>query len=289
MRQRFLLFLLSGSFVGLVFSSYATGPYNGGAGNHTGSAGSPANCSTGSGCHASNNPSTIATITLITPTNDTVKDGRYFPGTLYTVYIKGTNPLSSLNQFGFQASCVDAATSNVQVGGFTSSDSKISVRNTGSLQLVEHNTPLAAITVGSGNVYEAAFNWLSPAPGKGKVRFYLTLNAVNGNGLSSGDQPNTATPVDFDEASTGISNIKMVHAEIFPNPTSSKISVRIKDAIATSASIQIVNLNGQLVRSEAVTLKNGLVDFNVANLLPGAYFLQLLNGNQSAVASFMKQ
>lgn len=64
MKKQLLFTVLAGSFATLIFSSHAIGPYNGGAGNHTGSNGSPANCSTGSNCHASNNTNTTATLML---------------------------------------------------------------------------------------------------------------------------------------------------------------------------------------------------------------------------------
>lgn len=288
MKRRFLPLPLAGAFAGLIFSSYAVGPYNGGAGNHTGSAGSVANCSTGSGCHAGNNAATVASIMLISPTNDTVKDGKYLPGTLYQVLVQGTNPSSVLSKFGFQVSCVDAFTTNVQKGTFSSSNSKIGVRNYGSLELVEHNTPLAAKPVGTGNSYEAVFNWLAPAAGAGKLRFYLTLNAVNGNTTSSGDQPNAALPVDFDEMSTGILSLEKEQTEIFPNPVSNNLSIRIKNGTTNWCFASIYNLQGKKISSESLHIANGMANLNVANLLPGAYFLQILTGNGRATAAFIK-
>ena len=51
MKKKLLFTIIAGGIALLGLSSYGVGPYAGGAGNHTGAAGSPANCSTGGGCH----------------------------------------------------------------------------------------------------------------------------------------------------------------------------------------------------------------------------------------------
>lgn len=288
MKKQLLFTVLAGSFATLIFNSHAIGPYNGGAGNHTGSNGSPANCSTGSNCHASNNSNTIATLMLVSPVNDTVTDGKYLPNTQYKVIVKGGSPAANLVKFGFQASCVDAATSSVQKGTFTSSNSQVSVINGGALKLVEHNTPISAITSGSGNAYWSSFDWKSPAAGGGAVKFYLTLNAVNGNTTSSGDQPNAATPLTFTEKPTSVANIKLEGSDLYPNPTRGELILKIKDWTAGNYEVMIYGLDGKVVLQQTASLSAGIMQINAAQLAPGAYFISLNDGGKKLVGSFIK-
>ncbi|MBS1645167.1 MAG: T9SS type A sorting domain-containing protein [Bacteroidetes bacterium] len=288
MKKQLLFTVLAGSFATLIFSSHAVGPYNGGAGNHTGSLGSPANCSTGSGCHATNNTNTTASLLLVSPTNDTVKDGQYLPNTNYKVVVVGANPTANLVKFGFQASCVDNATSTTQKGTFTSSNSQVSVINGGAIKLVEQNTPISAVTTPAGNAYGTTFNWTSPATGGGAVKFYLTLNAVNGNTTSSGDQPNAATPLTFTEKPTSVSNIKLESSDLYPNPTRAELILKIKDWTAGNYQVIIYGLDGKVMLQQTASLSAGAVQINVAQLAPGAYFISLNDGGKKLVGSFIK-
>ena len=72
---------------------------------------------------------------------------------------------------------------------------------------------------------------------------------------------------------------------IFPNPVSTELQFEIKD-IDEFQSITIYNLKGnKLITRE----RNGLGKVNVSNLLPGVYFVQIINDHGKSVSKFVKQ
>ena len=288
MKRNHLLFALGAGVIALTFSSYTSGPQQGGAGNHTGSAGSQANCSTGSGCHATNTANTTVAIGITTQAGGLVSS--YTPGASYKIVITGGNTNASLPRFGFQASCVKAGATSTQAGTFASTASNISVRTASGLQLVEHNTQLPAVaSSGTNNVYQASFNWTAPAAGTGTVRFYATLNAVNNNGASSGDQPNTASPLDFPESSgTGVADVKALQLRVYPNPTATALHIALPAGAGKIERVAVMDVTGRIAPMAVAQVQDGLL-LDVHALAAGNYQLSLVKDGQLCSARFTKQ
>jgi hypothetical protein len=286
--KRILLYSISAAMAALVLSSYNNGPWNGGNVNRTGSAGTAANCS-GAGCHVSNTANTQVTIGVLNASNQPVTS--YVPGTTYKVQISAGNTTASLPKCGFQAACVKSSNTSAQAGTFTSTASNISVRNTGSLQLVEHNAPIAAIaSSGTNNVYALSFNWTAPPAGTGKVRFYTTFNAVNNNGNSSGDQPNAATPIELDEGTgtTGISKAPTIVSSLYPNPVQNELHFKMNTQ-SGSCMVAVMDMTGRIVISQVADIENKLMSVNTAKLEPGSYLIRVSEGGGQFSGTFVKQ
>lgn len=283
MKRQLLLYSLAAAMTALVCSSYGNGPFQGGAGNRTGSTGSNANCS-GSGCHVSNNSATTVSLTVFDANNQAVSS--YTPGATYKVTIQGTNS-NSQPRFGFQATCVKQSSTTTQAGTFTSTAANISVRTGASPDLVEHNTPI----VGASGIYTASFNWTAPPAGTGTVLFYASLNAVNYNGSSSGDQPNTLTnPKSLTEATTAtaISSIAPVQLSVYPNPVRDAMHVTMGKTNG-SCFVQISDMSGKIVSNHEIVIANGIANIHTSGLATGNYYIKVWQDGVQYGAAFVKQ
>ncbi|PZF73512.1 choice-of-anchor V domain-containing protein [Taibaiella soli] len=285
MCKKFILFSAFAGMAIVTLSSYQNGPYQGGNLNRTGSAGSSANCS--GGCHGSNTASTIVNITL-SSNGQTVTS--YTPGQTYTVTITGSNA-NNLPYFGFQASCVKNSSTSTQAGSFAASGTNPAVRNaSGSLQLVEHNSPIAGTAAGSGYSYSTSFSWTAPAAGTGSVKFFVTLNAVNHDGTTNGDQPNANTAL-ISEATTGVSEAtKDVALNIFPNPAQNDINIHADNVTPGTYSLTVFDLTGKKLESKNVIANGSELETSVSvgGWAAGLYHIQLSKDGMKKVIPFVK-
>lgn len=261
---------LCATMAGLIFSSYGSGPFAGGAGNHTGSASSPANCSFGSGCHPDNNSSVSVTVSLIdngTPVTT------YVPGKTYRVLLLGGTTGTSRPRFGFQVSAAKASNGATQAGTLnTGGAGNMAVRNS-TPQLIEHTGPIAGTLAGSAYVDSISFNWTAPTAGFGRVRFYAVLNTVNFTGTSAGDLANAGTS-EFEPVSVGINTPQQYSLSIYPNPATDIL--HIKGSGETDYNITIVDAIGKTVLGKQAKPGSGPeMTLDIHQLPPGTYFIAI--------------
>ncbi|HEX8460608.1 MAG TPA: T9SS type A sorting domain-containing protein, partial [Segetibacter sp.] len=85
-----------------------------------------------------------------------------------------------------------------------------------------------------------------------------------------------------------LNNAKGIKAEIFPNPAVDNITIKHSKA-TTSATIKIVNANGQTVK--ALTVPVGAVQTSIAvdKLVRGNYTVVYQNAEEQSAAKFLKQ
>lgn len=288
MCKKFILFSAFAGMAIVTLSSYSNGPYHGGQLNRTGSAGSVANCS-GSGCHAANTANTQVSVTLMS--NGQLVTS-YTPGQTYTVNITGINTSgASLPAFGFQASCVSNANTSTQAGSFATAGSNPALRlASGSLQLVEHSSPIAGTATSGGWTYSTSFSWTAPAAGTGTVKFFVTLNAVNGNGNTNGDQPNATTAL-ISEATTGVNETtKDIALKVFPNPAQNDINIHADNVTPGSYMLTVFDLTGKKLESKNVTANGAELETNisVSGWAAGMYHIQLSKDGMRTVIPFVK-
>jgi hypothetical protein len=290
--KRILLLSLSAGMTALLFSSYSGGPFNGGAGNRTGSAGSVASCSsTSTGCHATSSANTLCSLVVQTQTGGAVT--AYTPGVTYKVLVGGGTLGTGFPKYGFQVSAVKQSNTNTQAGTFAATTSNVSVHSFSGpgpapIQLVEHNTPHVGTATGPGMLYTSSFDWTAPAAGTGGVRFYGMLNAVNDNDTSTGDQPSIGATLNLPEGSVGVATVKNEAVTVYPNPVNGSLNLKL-DIAAKTCSVHILNFTGSVVAAMEVPVVNGELSVNTRQLKPGNYYVVAQHGNSKWGSSFVKQ
>lgn len=270
MKKRTLsLFFVAGISV-LALSSYKSSPGLTAVGNRTGAAGSTASCS--GGCHAASSSKTLASFVVADATAPGIPVSKYVPGKLYTVTIAGTNT-SLKPKFGFQAAVTNSGGTNL--GTLTATAGSTAVHTAGAINLVEHT---AAITGTTPGAYTVKFNWTAPAKGSGTATFYGILNAVDGLGSDSNDEPSNGFKLDITEdLSAAISEHTRTNTlQIVPNPATDRI--RIENLNSTNARIAVYGMNGaQLLVADAGN------ELNISMLPSGSYMVHVNdNGNLSS-------
>ena len=238
MKKKLLLllpFILVIGYIGL--SSYSSGPAFVGGFDYTTSLG----CAT-SGCHTSS-----------TSTSDTVyvdsagtRVTHYVAGGHYTITIKGVNLTGAflLPKFGFQLEVVNTAgvtASTANAGTLATTGLPTSTHNVVSsagINIFEHSVAIPATSGGgfSGSVYTESISWIAPASGFGSVYVKGVLNAVNGDGTTSGDQVKFANTVALTEIIAPISGTLSVcvgAATTLTDPTASGSWSSLSPSIAT--------------------------------------------------------
>ncbi len=101
-------------------------------------------------------------------------------------------------------------------------------------------------------------------------------NTINYYKLTQFDK--NGTPANPQLTSLTFSELIVVSANVFPNPTQKNINFSVENFTGKSISVRLVNLNGQLVHKEHFNTTNGENRFtlNLKNLLPeGTYILTL--------------
>ena len=282
MKKKFLLFSAVAGIASMVFSSYTNGPASGGAGNHTGSAGSSANCS-GGGCHTSNTTATTGVVFISEPSSTTPVTA-YVPGHTYQLNIGATNTSTALSRFGYQVSSVKTAATSTQAGTLTAGTGSHATTISGTLKVLEHSSPLAALSTG---VYGTTGTWVAPAAGTGSVTFFAMVNVVNFNGSESGDAPN-ATTATITEKPTSVGSIEnTLSLTAFPNPATNVLNVKIAGGKASQYKVAIYDMLGRTMQQQTINAQEATI--NTSALATGHYVAVVTSEAGRGVVSFAKQ
>ena len=158
-----------------VLNSFSSGIS--GAHDATGSPLSTIQCGS---CHNGGNFGTDTQVRLV-DANGTMQSS-YIPGETYTLQVEIATTTAP-SAYGFQAVVLDGA--NAQAGRFGTPASGIRVRARNGIEYIDHTRRLQT------NLIE--IDWTAPAMGTGQVDVYAVGNAINGNGGTSGDLPDTGT------------------------------------------------------------------------------------------------
>jgi len=251
----FKLVLLSISFMAFLLMSSSGGRDDG----RTGSPGDGGNTCTA--CHGGGSFGASATIATNIPA------GGYDVNTDYTITVVAN---SSANAHGFQLTA-ERLSDNAKVGTFTAGAGS---RVTG--QRITHSTPLQG-----SNTW--TFTWTSPATLQGNIKFYAAVNAVNLNGSTSGDQVVTTSTGSLN--ALGISEAKRLNFIMYPNPSSSILTIQLPDGDNT-AEVIFYNTLGKEVYSTKIRSENNI---DVSRLPSGVYLLKVKTASKIGVQQFVKK
>jgi hypothetical protein len=67
--------------------------------------------------------------------------------------------------------------------------------------------------------------------------------------------------------------------EIFPNPATEKLNIRVKNTAAFDRRIELVNFQGQLIQSTVLAAGSDACTMNLGGVLSGVYLVKISNGN----------
>jgi hypothetical protein len=221
-------------------------------------------------CHGGGGGTTTVSVTA-TPA---FSGNQYNPGQTYTVDVTVSNNL--FTKFGFD--CEILTLSSTNAGTMTTAFTGVQFANSGARKNATHTGPQS----GSGSA-TFSFAWVAPASGTAKI--FATGNAVNGDGLTSGDRPGSTILVLTANATGVADNIpSQGHPlSVFPNPVSGDFRMQYTLESEGKVKATLYNLSGQ----EVHTLFNdyqptGLhsVSANIpANIPAGIYMVKLsVNG-----------
>ena len=257
---RFLLLMIP--FLAFVFMAQSGGRTQGFNSSSPGD-----NGNTCSQCHSGGNFTGNPSITTNIPV------GGYELNTDYTISINLAN--TNAPRVGYQLTA-EKVSDNSKVGSF-SSGANAQVFNNNSH--VTHPSPL-----GTGGNFMLDIIWKSPTTDVGEVKFYASINGVDGNGSTSGDSVfNTNTSV----SSLSISEANRLDFSMYPNP-SSKEMVTIQLPTGTlKADVNLYDISGRLIKSQKITSNNNKV--SVQNLSNGIYVFKVAADGKLGAQQFVKK
>lgn len=262
MKRSILLFTAFSGVLYLSLSSYSSGPST--------SAGHVAVSGCGNGCHGAKSTATTPTIT-VTDGGSPVSDNLYHSGRTYKITVSGTN--ATKTQFGYQFSALSG--SNITAGTYSNISAGSKQSNaSASIKVVEHS---ARINAGA-NTFTASFDWTAPASGTGPVTMALSVNAVNGDNSTSGDQYNSTT-LTMNESSTSVGTIAKSIASVYPNPASEQLTVQLETNGNTV--LHLFDGSGRLVYHNSTN--DATIRINTTAFAKGMYYLQVINNGNKQV------
>ncbi len=209
----------------------------------------------------------------------------YDPGETYTFKVT-VNAENNPAGYGFQAVAL-SGDDHVNAGRFGTASLPARVSLLNNRQYFEHQMP--------SGPNSWSIDWTAPAAGTGEVRIYAAGNAVDGNNSSAGDQPAT-----LDEPLVLTENVVSstfgpapleVEMEIFPNPVSDLMNLRIRSVENDRLQLRIFDSGGRVLRARTLELAGGRLDQQLAvgDLPAGIYFLQLSDGQRTKAEVMFKE
>lgn len=283
--------LLSFLFVAYIFMGHSAGRADsqnwgntGAPGDQSLANGTPRTCIS---CHGGTSFDIDLGISLADLNGNLVTDNEYIPGETYnmsvTINSTGTNTPA---RYGFQVlALTDANQQEVNTWANTSANAKIALAANTGRTYVEHNNPSVDNTF--------TMEWTAPAEGSGSITVYSCGNGVNGNGSTTGDAAacNSITLQEANISSASSLTLAPFSIDINPNPAIDFINVNIDSPIQEEFTMNVLNVNGQLIQSQIWDLDqaDNRTEIQINNLPPGMYFLQMVNDKYNRTVRWVKQ
>ena len=213
-----------------------------------------------------------------------IPNWEYTPGQTYTINVevqRSGNPL-----FGFATEILTA--SNDNAGTLIITNSNQTQIKTKTVSGVVRNNVVHTLGGGlTANSCVFTFDWTAPATNVGPVTIY-TCGLACDNDMSTGnDYAYTSSQVITPFVQSIEENENALSFSVFPNPASEKINLNYTLKQTGLVTVNLVSLNGQLVRpilNEVQT--SGKVTRTIElpeNLTKGSYIVEVITGNNRAI------
>lgn len=197
----------------------------------------------GLNCTSCHGGQTSSSSTLIL---SNIPSSGYIPNTPYLITVSAQHP--TFNRFGFMLTAQTNTTTNpVHAGTWTllNNQSQLRLNN----QYVSHTSQG---TQGSNNARIWEVQWTAPPAGSGPVAFYTSVNAVNNNGTTSGDQTILGS-LFVNEATVSIPEQEKINKQrVYPNPAIFKY-INIQSAHPFT-DLNLFTIDGRLLISKTFDL-----------------------------------
>ncbi len=290
MKFKNFYFLLSILFFAYVFMGHSAGRADsqnwgntGAPGDQNLANGEPRTCIS---CHGGTSFTVDLDISLEDQGGNVIVD-QYIPGETYNMSVTiNSTGANTPSRYGFQIlALTDDNEQEASTWANPSANSKIALAANTGRTYVEHNNP------STDNTF--TMEWTAPESGNGSITFYSCGNGVNGNGSTSGDGA-ACTTVTFQEAETNAARslaLAPFSVDISPNPARDLLNINIDSPIQEEFTMNILNVNGQLMQSQIWALNNSdnRNEIQINNLPAGMYFLQMINEKYNRTVRWVKQ
>lgn len=294
MHTRTLAFLalFMGAFVLFLGNSGGRAATNG-QGN-TGAPGDNPNNTVCGSCHNAGAFGTGVNISVLDDAGEPVSE--YLPEAMYTVRVEVTTSTGAPDGYGFQLTALraelDVNGPDVATFSSPSANAKISTASS-TTNSTDPTRQYAEQAVVAGNpIFQV--QWTAPAAGSGPVSFYSCGNAVNGNGMSSGDGAScTSTQLNEMVSSTAATSPSTTDFVWVTNPVRDRqLQFALRSEQPTEVELRLLANDGTSVGREALRLDAGTRTHTLelpANISAGHYLLQLIVEGQSRTRSVLVQ
>lgn len=290
MKKRSLLITATAAIIYLTTSSYSNGPAHSTMGvDYTGGAGSssPSTTCGSNGCHMGSSGTTTGSIEFRKKAwgASSTSINYYEAGQTYLVTVKGTN--ASLSHFGFQFVALRNA-GNTRVGTYSNFGSGVHGYPNATPTIVEHSAPIAKNGTGD---YVATFEWTAPANSVGAVTLYAIINAVNNNGVTTGDMPGATLSLSLNDKTSVGQVTKQVVFKAYPNPVQDALTLDLTLADAGTYDVTVYSASGAIVSRQDMDIFSGNYTgtINTSAWTPGVYFVQIQKDGDKRVMPIVKQ
>jgi hypothetical protein len=285
MKKRTIVFAGLATMAYLVLVSYKNGPAANGY-DCTGAHGASATCNV-SGCHGYG-AGPVVTITMFLGSQLVTT---YTAGQSYTVHIHGSG--TGMKWWGFQFAAVKGTgTSQSTAGTYVglAPAPGLHTHNLGSVNLVEHSSPLQTSVAGS---FDTSFTWNAPATyGTGTITMYCSINAVNHNGSQDPGDVSGNTSIALPEVpNTSVSTVPGdATIKIYPNPVTTELHLTAID-ISGQVTFNVYNSAGRKILAKNEISGNAGFEtvINTIKWPNGLYILEIFAADAERTFRIIKQ
>lgn len=246
--------------------------------------GTPITCS---GCHIASPITSSTAVTVLDSAGNAVT--QYVHGEKYTARVVVNATAGVPKGFGFQMIALKD-NGNADLDGFSDAGNQ-TVNNYKIATIPNGRTYAEHDNISTSNTFNVA--WTAPAAGTGNITFYAAGNAVNKNGLNSGDGASATTLKMTESGSAATQNpeAERIGLAAWPNPFSSDLALSFRLPGAGEYRLAAYDLSGRLVWEAVQQLPAGArrVAVPAAAWQPGVYFVSVAGGDVSANAKVIKR
>lgn len=117
----------------------------------------------------------------------------------------------------------------------------------------------------------------------------IVIDQINGNDIQY--NLDSVRYIAFQLYTVGVqeNNSNEQRFSVYPNPVRSILNIDLRNVVNESGTIQILSMNGSLLKSNPILLNAGTQQVDVSNLAQGVYLCKIICGQKTETIKFVKQ